>query len=63
MFSQSVIYLLLYLDSSTSSSDEEEESLEKLHDNWVDELQRKREHPERIHPELWFNEPMEVNMS
>ncbi|KAK2161647.1 hypothetical protein LSH36_112g01031 [Paralvinella palmiformis] len=48
-------------DSSTSSSDEEEESLDKLHDNWVDELQRKREHPERIHSELWFNEPMEMN--
>lgn len=45
-------------DSSTSdsSSDEEDEV-----DLVLQELERKKQHPARLHPELWFNDPGEMN--
>ena len=50
-------------DSSSSSSSEEEEEDENFDIGklWVDELDRKKNHPDRLHPELWFNEPGEMN--
>ena len=29
--------------------------------DWMDELERKKRHPRRVHPELWFNEPAQLN--
>lgn len=40
-------------DSSSSNSSDEEGLLE--------ELERKRAHPDRLHAELWFNDPGEMN--
>ncbi|KAF4526532.1 hypothetical protein B566_EDAN005899 [Ephemera danica] len=42
-------------DSETSSSSEDEA------DCSMRELERKRLHPDRLHPELWFNDPGEMN--
>ena len=55
------IFILFCSGCSSSSSDEEDENLDELNEHCVDELQRKRNHPERAHEELWFNEPMEVS--
>lgn len=43
--------------SEYSSGDEVEDGLRQEMEN---ELQRKMKHPERMHKELWFNEPGEV---
>lgn len=52
-----------YIDSDsdfeTDSSDSEESSSEE--DTALEELERKRKHPDRLHLELWFNDPKEVN--
>lgn len=45
-------------DSDSSSSSENEES--DL-DRFSEELERKRSHPDRLHSELWFNDPGEVS--
>ncbi|XP_046403440.1 ribonuclease 3 isoform X2 [Ischnura elegans] len=42
-------------DSSSEDADEEEE------DRAMEELQRKRLHPHRLHPELWYNDSGEMN--
>ncbi|XP_071455436.1 ribonuclease 3 [Hetaerina americana] len=42
-------------DSSSEDADEEEE------DRAMEELQRKRRHPHRLHPELWYNDTGEMN--
>ncbi|KAK4310674.1 hypothetical protein Pmani_017774 [Petrolisthes manimaculis] len=45
-------------DSDSSSSSENEESdLDRI----SEELERKRNHPDRLHSELWFNDPGEMN--
>jgi ribonuclease-3 len=45
-------------DSSTSdSSSEEEDEVDLV----LQELERKKQHPSRLHPELWFNDPGEMN--
>ncbi|XP_067003035.1 ribonuclease 3 [Anabrus simplex] len=41
-------------DSSCSSDDDEEDCA-------MEELERKRSHPDRLHPELWYNDPGEMN--
>ncbi|XP_064616843.1 ribonuclease 3-like [Liolophura sinensis] len=47
-------------DCSVSSSSEDEEDVEdSMH--WVEELNHKIENPYRLHSELWFNEPGEMN--
>lgn len=43
--------------SSESSSENETDEEEGL----LEELERKRSHPDRLHPELWFNDPGEMN--
>ncbi|XP_068249808.1 ribonuclease 3-like [Palaemon carinicauda] len=53
--------------SSSSDSDSEEDNSSSSEDDENDmdrvakELERKRNHPERLHPELWFNDPGEMN--
>ena len=56
---------VLSSSSSSSGSDEEEDSNIELQlpMEWMDELNRKKQHPERLHEELWFNEPDEVRLS
>ncbi|XP_059350405.1 LOW QUALITY PROTEIN: ribonuclease 3-like [Daphnia carinata] len=45
-------------DSSTSdSSSEEEDEVDLV----LQELERKKQHPARLHPELWYNDPGEMN--
>lgn len=39
-------------DVSDNGSDDE--------DSTVQELERKRQHPDRLHKELWYNDPGEV---
>lgn len=41
-------------DSSSNESDSDE-------DNAMEELEVKKKHPYRLHPELWFNDPGEMN--
>lgn len=43
-------------DSSSESSDDE-----KNGDDWLDELNKKKKHPYRLHEELWYNDPGEMN--
>lgn len=43
--------------SSDSSSNESESD----EDNAMEELEVKKKHPYRLHPELWFNDPGEVS--
>ncbi|XP_064648980.1 uncharacterized protein LOC135501106 [Lineus longissimus] len=43
---------------SCSSSESEDDDLEP---NWMDELNRKKEHPYRLHDDLWYNEHGEMN--
>ncbi|GBP09116.1 Ribonuclease 3 [Eumeta japonica] len=51
--------------SSSSSSDSEEsldeDGLQGYADRVMMELQRKQNHPRRLHPEMWFNNPGEMN--
>lgn len=42
------------MDSEIDDNDNDENSSLK-------ELERKKTHPWRLHPELWYNEPGEVN--
>lgn len=42
-----------------SSSDSESDSDQD--DCIIDELEKKKLHPYRLHPELWYNDPGEVN--
>jgi ribonuclease-3 len=43
--------------SSSDSSSEEEDEVDLV----LQELERKKQHPSRLHPELWFNDPGEMN--
>lgn len=45
--------------SDDSDSDESDDSDDVNH--MMEELQRKQQHPYRLHPELWFNDPGEMN--
>lgn len=40
----------------------DEEFTEEIRKSWLDAIERKKEHPERLHDELWFNEPDEVGV-
>lgn len=46
--------------SSSSSSDEESFHFEE-EDTSMEELSRKIAHPYRLHPDLWYNDPGEMN--
>ena len=43
--------------SETDSSSDEENEVDQV----LQELERKKQHPARLHPELWFNDPGEMN--
>lgn len=45
--------------SSSSSSDSEEE--DSACTRWMEEMERKKKHPHCLHPELWYNDPGEMN--
>lgn len=45
-------------DSSTSSDEDDESEMDRI----SKELEKKRNHPDRLHPELWFNDPGEVSV-
>ncbi|KAG5875022.1 hypothetical protein JTB14_004906 [Gonioctena quinquepunctata] len=47
--------------TEASSSDSSDDSLTDEEDCTMEELQRKQQHPERLHPEMWYNEPGEMN--
>lgn len=51
----------LFTDIFTADSSSEESSDDEIELTWMDELNRKQEHPERLHRELWFNEKDEVS--
>ncbi|XP_031346372.1 ribonuclease 3 isoform X2 [Photinus pyralis] len=44
-----------------SSSDSSEEELTDEEDCSMEELTRKQQHPDRLHPEMWYNDPGEMN--
>ncbi|XP_071516601.1 ribonuclease 3 [Panulirus ornatus] len=44
-------------DSTTSSDEDDESEMDRI----SKELEKKRNHPDRLHPELWFNDPGEMN--
>nr|AVK59427.1 Drosha-PA [Diabrotica virgifera] len=44
-----------------SSSDSSDADITDEEDCTMEELQRKQQHPDRLHPEMWFNEPGEMN--
>lgn len=45
-------------NSSCSGSDDSDDE----GDDWMEELNRKKNHPYRLHEELWFNDPGEVSL-
>lgn len=47
-------------ESETSSSDSSSDESDEV-DVVFQELERKKKHPARLHPELWFNDPGEMN--
>jgi hypothetical protein len=47
--------------SSSCSSSSDDSGSEDEVDCSMRELERKRLHPDRLHPELWFNDPGEVS--
>ncbi|GBM59674.1 Ribonuclease 3 [Araneus ventricosus] len=50
----------LQCDDDSSSSSEKSSSSEE-EDTSLEELEKKRQHPDRLHTELWFNDPKEMN--
>lgn len=48
-------------DDSDCSSLEESDEDENDDDNALEELQRKKTHPWRLHEEIWYNDPGEMN--
>ena len=42
---------------SESSSEDEDDEIDLV----LEELERKKKHPARLHPELWYNDPGEMN--
>ena len=48
-------------DSSSRSSSSDSENDDGMCNEWVEEMNRKRKHPLCLHPELWYNEPGEMN--
>ncbi len=50
------------LNTESSSSDDDSEEETETAARWMDELMAKKQHPERLHEELWFNEEGEVKI-
>ncbi|XP_021349627.1 ribonuclease 3-like [Mizuhopecten yessoensis] len=47
--------------SSSSSSGSDSDENEDEDNKWMEELNRKKNHPYRLHEELWYNDPGEMN--
>ncbi|KAK3088622.1 hypothetical protein FSP39_021413 [Pinctada imbricata] len=47
--------------SCSSSESEEDDDDEEDMDEWMETLNRKKKHPYRLHEELWYNDPGEMN--
>lgn len=47
--------------ASTSCTSSESDSDEGSCSKWMEEMERKRKHPLCLHPELWYNDPGEMN--
>ncbi|XP_014481243.1 PREDICTED: ribonuclease 3 [Dinoponera quadriceps] len=47
--------------SSDSDSDSNSDSSMDEDDRTMEELMAKKQHPQRLHPEMWFNDPGEMN--
>lgn len=48
------------IDSDSSGSDSDDEVKNEIMEEWMAELKRKQEHPQRLHKEVWHNEPAMV---
>lgn len=60
MFESDDTILLIFISAGESES-EKSHSDEEGHENEaMEELKRKQQHPDRLHPELWYNERGEV---
>ena len=46
-----------FLDSDSSGSDSDDDVKNEIMEEWAIELNRKQEHPQRLHKEVWHNEP------
>ncbi|XP_066150705.1 ribonuclease 3 isoform X1 [Euwallacea fornicatus] len=46
---------------SSSSDSDSDDSFTDEEDYCMEELQRKQQHPDRLDPEMWFNDPGEMN--
>lgn len=53
-------YIVFAIGKTCSSSSSESETESELEDCTMEELERKRKHPHRLHKELWFNDLGEV---
>ncbi|XP_044262279.1 ribonuclease 3 isoform X2 [Tribolium madens] len=53
--------LCKHKSEESSSSGSSEEELTDEEDCTMEELQRKQQHPDRLHPEMWYNDPGEMN--
>ncbi|XP_041368618.1 ribonuclease 3-like isoform X2 [Gigantopelta aegis] len=47
--------------NSSSSSCDSDSDAENAPPRWIEELNRKRQHPYHMHDELWYNDPGEMN--
>ncbi|KAL6266209.1 hypothetical protein P5V15_003070 [Pogonomyrmex californicus] len=47
-------------EACSSSSSDSENSMDE-DDRTMEELMAKKQHPQRLHPEMWFNDPGEMN--
>ena len=43
-----------------AGSDSDDDSIEKEMMEWLEQMQLKRSHPDRLHPDLWYNEQGQV---
>ena len=60
MHIEKIFYCILAeCNDSSSSDDEDEEESEDI--KTLKELEIKQNHPDRLHPDLWHNEPGEVH--
>ncbi|XP_032666189.1 ribonuclease 3 [Odontomachus brunneus] len=48
-------------EACSSSSDSDTDSSMDEDDRTMEELMAKKQHPQRLHPEMWFNDPGEMN--
>ncbi|EFN85596.1 ribonuclease 3 [Harpegnathos saltator] len=48
-------------EACSSSSDSDSDSSMDEDDRTMEELMAKKQHPQRLHPEMWFNDPGEMN--